>query len=350
MKQFVGEIEILNSPGTTYAAVPASARAALGGNYAAVVCDEVGFWRSNDLMTALREGLASIPRDRRLFISASTVPAEKEHFFFEMIAAALTRGHTPDNYSFIAMAEPKDDPSLESTWKKANPSYGYLVYKESFEESWRQAEMFPQRRNAFRAYRCNIPVSPVDKDEDKFTTRAVFDACKGDAKLVDGEQVVIAWDASSSRDLTALVIASVEKPHRVHCEFWIPSYTANEHRSYAPWDTWQEQGWCTIVDKPTIAPAVLVTRYAELQNKYDIVRSMSDRYQYGTIEAIAETEGVNLDKHEPAKLDMATQDHALKALADLLHNKTIRWQNPILAYCVDKLRPCLLYTSDAADE
>ena len=318
--------------------MPASARSALGGNYAAVTCDEVGFWRSNDLMTALREGLASIPRDRRLFLSASTVPAEREHFFFEMIGAALTRGHTQDNYSYIAMADPKDDPSLESTWLKANPSYGYLVYKESFQESWRQAELFPQRANAFRAYRCNIPVSPVDRDEDKFTTREIFDQCKGAVQLCDGEQVVVAWDCSSTRDLTALLITSVSQPHRVHCEFWIPSYTANEHRTYAPWDTWQRQGFCRIVETPTIPKQILVHRYAEIQNRYDVVRSMSDRWGIGEIESIAETEGVNLDKHQPAKLDLATQDQALKALQELLLNTAIVWCNPILAYCVDNLR------------
>ena len=338
IKQFLGEIEILNSPGTIYAAIPASAKAALGGNYSAIFCDECGFWKSNDLMTALREGLASIPRDRRLFLSASTVPAEREHFFFEMIASALERGHTQDNYSYIAMAEPKDDPSLESTWLKGNPSYGNLIYKESFEESWRQAVNMPQRRNSFRAYRLNVPVSPVDRDEDKFVSREVMDACKGEATLIDGEQVIVAWDASSTKDLTALLIASVAKPHRVICEFWIPKLTATEHRTYAPWDTWEDQGHCEIVMTPTIPKHTLVHRYAELLQKYDVVRSMSDRWGLPEIEQIAETEAVDLSRHIPAKLDLKNQDTGLKALQDMLHNKSIRWNNPILAYCMDNLR------------
>ena len=72
----------LNYPlGVRYKAIPASAEGALGGQYSVVICDEVGFWKKNDLQLALRSGMASTPPDRRLFLQASTCPKVSDHFF-----------------------------------------------------------------------------------------------------------------------------------------------------------------------------------------------------------------------------------------------------------------------------
>ena len=74
VRNFDGEVHRKSIEGVRYKAITSSPYSALGGNYAVVICDEVGHWRDNQLQVAIRHGMKSTPRDRRLFLQASTVP------------------------------------------------------------------------------------------------------------------------------------------------------------------------------------------------------------------------------------------------------------------------------------
>ena len=195
-------IDILDSPGTRYKAIAANARAALGGQYSAVICDEIGFWKDNKLQLALRSGMASTPPDKRLFLQASTVPDQPEHFFFSELDYFSKHQYSPTHYALVMMTNPKvDPPNSEETWRKSNPSYGVLVHKESFESELESAQMFPQRLQGFVAYRCNAPIAPMVDDSARFLDRDAWDKCKGESQLKSGEPVVVAWIAPYLRAL-----------------------------------------------------------------------------------------------------------------------------------------------------
>ena len=86
VRNFDGEVHRKSIEGVRYKAITSSPYSALGGNYAVVICDEVGHWRDNQLQVAIRHGMKSTPRDRRLFLQASTVPNLEEHFFWDEVS------------------------------------------------------------------------------------------------------------------------------------------------------------------------------------------------------------------------------------------------------------------------
>ena len=329
-------IELEN--GIKYKAIAANARAALGGQYSAVICDEVGFWKDNSLQLALRSGMASTPPDRRLFLQASTVPNLADHFFFNELEYFKDRKSTATHYALVKITNPKTDPpDAEETWIKSNPSYGILVNKESFVSEYESARLFPQRLQGFCAYRCNSLIAPMMDNTSKFIDREVWNKCKGESELICGEQIVVAWDAASTQDLTAIVAMSVEAPHRTSCHFIVPKAAIKKAPEF-PYRLYAEEGHCVLATTDYVSKQVVVDRYKYLQENYEVVASQSDLFGYPEIVQLATQQGVSLDVHKARHTRDADYNDGLEKLSELINGKLIVHNNPVLTYCVDNLR------------
>ena len=331
-------INITDIPGVRYKAIAANARAALGGQYSVVICDEIGFWRDNKLQLALRSGMASTPPDKRLFLQASTVPDQAEHFFYDELKYFQRRQNSPDHYALVMMTNPKVDlPSKVSTWKKANPSYDILVNKESFVSEYKSALAFPQRMLGFVSYRCNSPVAPLVDDSARFLDRNLWNDCEGVSQLKSGEPIVVAWDASVSQSLTAVVAMSIEQPHRTECLFIVPRNVVTKATG-VPYRLWAEQGYCRLAQTDFISKQFIVDHYQHLRETYDIVASQSDLYGWGEIQQIAEQQNVDMSIHIARHTRVADYHDGLEKLAELIAEKQVLHNNPVLTYCVDNMR------------
>ena len=331
-------IDITDIPGVRYKAIPASAVGALGGQYSAVICDEVGFWKSNELQLALRSGMASTPPEKRLFLQASTVPNIPEHFFFDELKYFADKQETENHYALVKITDPRNDkPDDETTWIKANPSYGVLVNKESFQSEYQAAKMFPQRLQGFISYRCNAPIAPLTDNTARFISRDVWDRCHGESKLIAGEQVVCAFDCSSTQDLTCLIVMSLESPHRIECHFIVPQGAVAKNKDI-PYRLWAEQGYCKIADKPYISKQSIVDLYRDVQQKYFLIASQSDLFGYPEIAQLCDQQGIDLTKHTARNTRHTDYNDGLHKLAELIRSKKLIHDNPLLTYCIDNLR------------
>lgn len=332
-------VNVLTSKGTKYKAIAANARAALGGQYSVVICDEIGFWRDNKLQLALRSGMASTPPEKRLFLQASTVPADQEnHFFYDELKYFAGNQSSPTHYALVRMTNPKvDAPNAERTWKKANPSYGILVNKESFVDEYRSAKNFPQRMQGFVSYRCNAPIAPMIDDTARFIATELWNTCKGDSKLLAGEQVVVAWDAASTRDLTSVVAMSVEPPHRTECLFIVPKLAVADNTNI-PYRLWSEQGFCTLATTDYVSKQLIVDHYLHLLNSYEVVASQSDLYGYPEIAQLCDQQSVSLEAHTARHIKHADYNDGLEKLAELIRSNNLLHDNPLLTYCVTNMR------------
>ena len=324
--------------GIKYKAIAANARAALGGQYSAVICDEVGFWKDNSLQLALRSGMASTPPDRRLFLQASTVPNLPEHFFFDELDYFKTRKETNTHYALVKITNPKtDQPDEEETWIKSNPSYGVLVHKESFVSEYESARLFPQRLQGFCAYRCNSLIAAMTGNASKFVSRDVWDQCKGESDLKLGERIVVAWDAASTQDLTAIVAMSVEAPHRTSCHFIVPK-AAVKKTPDIPYRLWAEQGHCVLADTDYVSKQAVVDQYRHYLENYEVVASQSDLFGYPEIVQLANQQGISLEIHTARNTRDTDYNDGLEKLSELIEGKLIVHNNPVLSYCIDNLR------------
>ena len=326
--------------GSKYKAISASARAALGGQYSVVICDEVGYWRDNKLQLALRSGMASTPPDKRLFLQASTVPDSPTHFFFEELQYFAEQRSSPTHYALVKMTNPKiDPPNAEKTWKKSNPSYGVLVNKESFIDEYISAKNFPQRMQGFVAYRCNAPIAPLVDDSARFISPDLWESCKRkESKLYAGEKIVVAWDAASTRDLTAVVAMSVEAPHRTECLAIVPKLAVTENK-HIPYRVWAEKGYCQLATTDYVSKQNIIDHYLYLQNNYDVVASQSDLFGYPEIVQLATQQGVSLEVHTARHTRQQDYNDGLEKLAELIRGQQlIHDGNPVVTYCVNNMR------------
>lgn len=324
--------------GIKYKAIAANARAALGGQYSAVICDEVGFWKDNSLQLALRSGMASTPPNKRLFLQASTVPNLPEHFFFDELDYFKNRKSTKTHYALVNITNPKTDPpDSEKTWIKSNPSYGVLVHKESFVSEYEAAKMFPQRLQGFCAYRCNSLLAAMSDNASKFVSRDVWNECEGKSELIKGEKIVVSWDAASTQDLTAIVAMSVDAPHRTDCHFIVPK-AAVKKTPEIPYRLWAEQGYCELAETDYVSKQAVVNKYRHYLENYDVVASQSDLFGYPEILQISTQQGVSLDVHTARHTRDTDYNDGLEKLSELIKGKLILHDNPVLSYCIDNIR------------
>ena len=324
--------------GSKYKAIAASARAALGGQYSVVICDEIGFWKDNRLQLALRSGMASTPPDKRLFLQASTVPDTDNHFFYDELKYFMHEQDSDEHYALVRMTNPKmHPPTEEETWKRANPSYGYLVNRESFESELRSAKAFPQRMQGFVSYRCNAPVAPLVDETARFIAPELWDSCQGQVELKGSEQVVVAWDASSTQDLTAIVVMSVRKPHHISPMFIVPKKTVKSSPNI-PYRLWADQGHCTIATTDYISKQHILNEYQRLQDTYEVVASQSDLFGYPEIEQLADQQGVDLSNHVARHTKAVDYNDGLEKLAELIRSKQITHDNPVMDFCMKNMR------------
>lgn len=332
-------IDILTSEGTRYKAISSGSRQALGGNYAAIFCDEQGFARDNRLTSALRSGMASTPPDKRLFLQASTCPEDRNHFFYEELQYFADNKTNPRHYALVCMADPRvDPPNAERTWKKSNPSYGVLVHRESFVEEWSSAKSFPQRRQGFCAYRCNMPTGMIAVDEARFVSIEAWDKCKNaDNALIGGEQIVVAWDAATTQDLTAVVAMSIARPHRTWCKFFIPKAAVEQHK-HIPYLVWASEGHCELITTQWVHKQLILDEYIKLQKSYDLVASQSDLFGYPEIAKLGEEQGVDLTRHTARKPRQADTHDGLQKLSEIINEQALYHNNPVLSFCVTNMR------------
>ena len=331
-------INVLTSKGTKFKSISANARSALGGQYSAVICDETSFWRDNKLQLALRHGMASTPPSHRLFLQASTVPDQENHFFYDELRYFAKNKHAPNHYALVCMTDPrKDPPNSEKTWKKSNPSYGVLVHRESFVDEYRSAKNFPARMSGFVSYRCNAPCAPLRDDSARFISKELWASCKNESKLIDGEQIVVAWDAATTQDLTAVVALSVDRPHRSCCWFIVPP-AALEKNPNIPYRQWADAGYCVISESQYVSKQRVIDVYKELQERYDVIASMSDLFGYAEIKQLAESQGIDLTLHTARNTRYADYNDGLDKLSEIIRTKQLYHDNPLLTYCVSNLR------------
>jgi phage terminase large subunit-like protein len=165
-------------------------------------------------------------RDESLFIVISTQSNDPEHIMSKLIDDGLS-GIDPAIVCHLHAADedcPLDD---EKQWRKANPALGKFRDHEDLATAIRKAIRMPAEEPKVRNLFLNQRVSPISS----LISRAEWMACAGDAALLEGEDVYLALDLSSTIDLTALLVGSVSDPCRVEPHFWKPRDHLIEHSS-----------------------------------------------------------------------------------------------------------------------
>lgn len=192
-------------------------------------------------------------------------------------------------FSFVARADQDAKGNVDYTnpiqHQKANPSYGVTVSPDELMQDAMQAQNDPQKRKNFLARSLNIYTASMrsyfDLDEFRRSDKQY------NYTLDDLAKMPIMWyggaDLSRWHDLTAAALYGHYDKDDVdivitHGFFPVEMAAKKADEDNIPLFGWQEDGWLTICNNPTVNVSDVVNWFVEMRNKgFKIVEVGHDR-------------------------------------------------------------------------
>lgn len=197
-----------------------------------VIVDELHVITDTQLLPALKSSGAARFNPLELIITTAGEDPDGTVWGAEYkLAKKIQSGEVQNDNKLVVIYEADietDDPSLESTWAKANPSYGQILRVDEMRSMWADAQLDAQKRADFLRYRLNIPCKSTEGAIDL----AQWDLCAGevDPIAMRGRPCVGAFDLGSRRDMAAFgmlfpPLMDEDAPYRFLVWYWLPSGT-----------------------------------------------------------------------------------------------------------------------------
>lgn len=262
-----------------------------GLNSSVLVGDEIHEWPNGDLHTTLSDSMSG--RDQPMQLLASTAGL-KGNFGEELYADCLRKARgevvATDELVVIFAAEPEDDPSLETTWRKASPNLGVSPTLRFLRDRWEKSRDNPRLAADFRRYYLNqwtgtasfwIPLDRWDAGApDKTRWKRMEEEMRG-RRCWGG------LDLSSTSDLTAWVLLfdplEGETSWPILPRLWVPADNV-EKRARADrvaYDKWAASGAIRTTDGNTVDYAEIRRQVIADGEVYDIQGLAVDRLWQG---------------------------------------------------------------------
>lgn len=270
--------------GSVYQALSADAATKHGLSPSCVIYDELGQAASRDLFDALDTAMGARVDPLMLVIStqAATDTAPMSDLIDYGLKVEAGAVHDPSFRLFLFSAPADSDPWDEHTWSLANPALGDFLSLEEVRRQASQARRMPSKEPAFRNLILNQRVSA----EKQFLTSSEWMANAEPPPPIDqlaGRPCFLGLDLSASRDLTALVLVAQLEDERyaVHPFFWLPGdgLLDREDEDKVPYTAWKLSGHLLTTPGPTINPAFIAAKVAELAGKLDVRLLSYDRWR-----------------------------------------------------------------------
>lgn len=273
--------KILTGPGgSRYRALSADAHRQEGLNASAILFDELHAQPGRELWDCLRYAGAARTQPLHLSITTAggdlqTICGEQYQYAKRVLSDDVI---DPTFFAYIAEAANEDDWSLESTWKKSNPSYGVTIDPAAFRADFNEAKDSPAKENSFRRYRLNQWIQAADA----WLSMQQWDDCKADfneASLA-GQPCYAGLDLSATDDTTALVLLfPTDGGAKLLSWFWLPAENigALERKHKVPYQAWAKQDLFRLTSGNVVDYRELRKDVNEIGQRFNIKALVIDR-------------------------------------------------------------------------
>lgn len=255
------------------------------------ICDEVAAYRKPAQYNRFKE--AQKAYQNKLIVGITTAGDNINSFGYgrQEYAVKVATGVVEDDsfFSFVARADQDDKGNVDYTsaeqHMKANPNYGVTIRPSDIMNEALQAQNDPQQRKDFLSRSLNIYTSSLrsyfDIDEFKASDRQY------DWSLDELSQMPIDWyggaDLSRMYDLTAASLYGHYGKADVdiiitHGFFPVTQAARKADEDNIPLFGWQEDGWLTMCNNPTVNISDIVNWFIDMRKKgFRIVEVGHDR-------------------------------------------------------------------------
>ena len=219
--------------------------------------DEMHEWRSDDMMTFLRQGTGTRLQPIELYASTAGLKSNRTGWALWEESCGILDGRIEDASTLVVIfaADPAADWTDEEVWRRPNPSLGRSPTIAFLRREAAIAKDNPRAEANFRRYHLNQWVEATVR----WLNLKKWDACTSDPEawaryaaadcnLLRGRKCFGALDVSSTQDVTALLWLFPPCPEdeawRLACRFWVPEETVDRRvrQDRVPYDRWVASG------------------------------------------------------------------------------------------------------------
>lgn len=244
------------------------------------IADEVAAYKKPAQYNRFKEAMKAY--QNKLIVGITTAGDNINSFGYgrQEYAVKVATGIVQDDsfFAFVARADQAKNGEVDYTnpeqHKKANPNYGVTIRPEDILQESLQAQNDPQQRKDFLSRSLNIYTASMrswfDVDEFKRSDR------RYNWTLDELAKMPITWyggsDLSRMYDLTAAALYGHYDKEDVdiiisHGFFPITQAAAKADEDNIPLFGWQDDGWLTICNNPTVNVADVVNWYIEMRER-----------------------------------------------------------------------------------
>ncbi len=248
------------------------------------IADEVHAFKKASQYNRFKEAMKAYTN--KLMIGITTAGDDVNTFCYRRLdyGVKVVTGQVKDDslFVFISRADQDDKGNVDYTnplqHQKANPSYGVTIRPADIMQDAIQAQNDPQQRKDFLSRSLNIYTTAMNAyfDLDEFK--------RSDAKyswtLDDLAKLGIEWyggsDLSRVHDLTAAALYGQYQGVDIvitHAFFPLPEAARKAEEDDIPLFGWQDDGWLTMCNSPTVNYADIVNWFREMKHRgFNIVQ------------------------------------------------------------------------------
>jgi phage terminase large subunit-like protein len=328
--------------GSVYRAISAESYTKFGYNGSRIIYDELHAAPNRDLWDVLASSVGA--RDQPLLIAISTAGYDRHSILWEVYDHARKVLENPAlDPSFLAVLyeAPLDaDWTAEDTWHACNPALGDFRSLEEMRQACARARQIPASENSFR----RLYLNQWTEQSTRWLPLLAWDRCTAEPGDLDGRQVYMGLDLSSTTDLTALVGIFPDElksgggyGYDVKAEFFVPAGRLHDriNRDRVPYDVFIRNGWITATDGETVDYAALRQRIHAWRERYDLREIAFDPWNAGQLTAELDADGFVC---VPIRQGFASLSSPTKALeADVLERRLRHDGNPVLRWHVQNV-------------
>ena len=315
-----------------------------GLNASCIIFDELHAQPNADLWNALEYSTSA--RQQPLLISITTAGSNRQSICYKQREyAERVRDKVIDDDSYLPIifsANINEDWTKETTWKKANPSFGITIKEESFKTDFLKAFNSSTVENKFRRYRLN----QWTQQDVRWIRLTDWDKCKEDFCLEDmlGRDCFVGLDLSATQDLTSLsmLFKMEDGSYRVLVEHWIPSDNIENRARHdkVPYDVWAKKKLIHTTDGNSIDYEAIINRIKEISNLVCIREIAIDRWNAQSVMTNLTAEGfqvIPFGQGYGSFLAPSKEFERLILSGNLKHdgNDLLRWQAGNIAVDTD---------------
>ena len=271
-----------------------------GARDGAIIFDEIHRYESNRDVRVHVSGLGKRPNPRQFYIGTDGYVRDGFIDNIKDKAQKVLTGKTRFNSLFPFICKLDDERQVDelATWELANPmfhkplsSYAKDLWNEVVEQ-YEELQDDPSNREEFMTKRMNLPVADTERS---VASHDELVATKRDFPDLTGRQCIGAFDYAAVRDFASvgLLFKSGEDyvwmSHSfVRKEFVDATYgyskpkdSVNGKRIFAPIKKWEEDGFLTVLDEPTISAKYIADWFVRMRDDegYDLQTIVADRFR-----------------------------------------------------------------------